>query len=63
VGPNLDDGLQDKDAEFIHTSIVDPNAEITEGFQAGLMPETYSDQLSPEQLDDLVAFLVQATHG
>jgi mono/diheme cytochrome c family protein len=63
VGPNLDDGLKGQDAEFIRTSIVDPNAEVTEGFQAGTMPQNYEQQLSPKQLDDLVAFLVQATSG
>jgi mono/diheme cytochrome c family protein len=61
VGPNLDEGLQGKDAAFIHESIVDPNAEITSGFQAGIMPQTYGQQLDDKQLADLVAFLVQAT--
>jgi mono/diheme cytochrome c family protein len=61
VGPDLDDVLQGKDAAFIHESIVDPNAEIASGFSAGIMPETYGDQLSDQQLDDLVAFLVQST--
>jgi mono/diheme cytochrome c family protein len=61
VGPNLDDVLKGKDAAFIHESIVDPNAEIASGFSAGIMPETYGDQLSDPQLNDLVAFLVQST--
>jgi mono/diheme cytochrome c family protein len=63
VGPNLDEGLQGRDPEFIRMSIVDPNAEITEGFQAGIMPQNYEQQLSPKQLDDLVAFLAHATSG
>jgi mono/diheme cytochrome c family protein len=57
IGPNLDDGLAGKDAAFIHESIVDPNAEVAEGFQPGVMPQTYGDQLSDQQLADLVAFL------
>jgi mono/diheme cytochrome c family protein len=61
VGPNLDDVLKGKDAAFIHESIVDPNAEIASGFTAGVMPETYGDQLDDQQLADLVAFLAQAT--
>jgi mono/diheme cytochrome c family protein len=61
VGPNLDDVLKGKDAAFIHESIVDPNAEVASGFSAGIMPQTYGDQLDEKQLADLVAFLVQAT--
>jgi mono/diheme cytochrome c family protein len=62
VGPNLDDGLKGKDAAFIHESIVQPNANVTTGFQAGIMPQNYGQQLDEKQLADLVAFLVQATH-
>jgi mono/diheme cytochrome c family protein len=63
VGPNLDEVLKGKDAAFIHESIVNPDAEIATGFSAGIMPSTYGDQLSEQQLADLVAFLVQATNG
>jgi mono/diheme cytochrome c family protein len=61
VGPNLDDVLKGKDAAFIHQSIVDPNAVIASGFSAGIMPTTYGSALSDQQLNDLVAFLVQST--
>jgi cytochrome c oxidase subunit 2 len=61
VGPNLDDVLKGKSADFIHESIVDPNAEIANGFTAGVMPEIYGEQLNDQQLADLVAFLAQAT--
>jgi mono/diheme cytochrome c family protein len=57
VGPNLGEVLADKDAAFIHESIVDPNAVIASGYSAGIMPQNYGQQLSPRQLDDLVAFL------
>ena len=57
VGPNLSEALQGKDADFIHTSIVDPNAVIAQGYQPGIMPQTYGSQLSAKQLADLVAFL------
>ncbi|HEY3069063.1 MAG TPA: cytochrome c [Gaiellaceae bacterium] len=63
VGPNLDDVLKGKDAAFIHESIVDPNAQIASGYQAGIMPQTFGQQLNDQQLADLVAFLVQATKG
>jgi mono/diheme cytochrome c family protein len=60
VGPNLDEALQGKDAAFVHESIVDPNAEITSGYSAGVMPQNFGQQLSQKQLDDLVAFLTSS---
>ena len=57
IGPNLGEVLAGKDAAFIRESIVEPNAEVASGYSAGVMPQTYGDQLSPKQLDDLVAFL------
>lgn len=59
IGPNLDTALAGKDDAFIETSIVDPSAEVEKGFPDGTMPDNYEDQLSPEQLDALVAFLSQ----
>jgi len=63
VGPNLDEVLKGKDAEFVRTSIVDPGAELAEGFQPGIMPTTFGDQLSDEQLDALVKYLLDSTKG
>jgi mono/diheme cytochrome c family protein len=63
IGPNLDEVLKGKDAAFIHESIVDPNAEVASGYQPGIMPDTYGEQLDEQQLADLVAFLVEATKG
>jgi mono/diheme cytochrome c family protein len=57
LGPNLDDALADKDRQFILESIVNPDAEVTQGFADNLMPEDYGQKLSEEQLADLVAFL------
>ncbi len=61
LGPNLDETLKGKDAEFIRESIVEPNAEIAPGFQEGVMPQDYGSQLTPKQIADLVAFLQQGT--
>jgi mono/diheme cytochrome c family protein len=63
VGPNLGEALKGKDAAFIHESIVAPNAEVAAGYPAGVMPQTYKDQLTPKQLDDLVAFLSSGSSG
>ena len=62
VGPDLDKTLTDKDAAFIKTSIVDPNAYIAPGYQKGIMPENFKSALSPKQLNDLVAFVYKSTH-
>ncbi len=61
TGPDLDEALEGKDAAFIRESIVDPDAQITEGFEAGLMPKDYGDKLSDQELSDLVAFLLQSS--
>jgi mono/diheme cytochrome c family protein len=61
VGPNLDDVLKGKDPAFIRESIVDPNAEIADGFAPGVMPQTFGDQFDDKQLSDLVAYLADAT--
>jgi mono/diheme cytochrome c family protein len=58
VGPNLDEALEGKDAEFVHQSIVEPDAEVAEGYNAGVMPSF--QQLSEDQVNDLVAFLTQS---
>ena len=59
VGPNLDETLQDKDADYVRESIINPNAEIAKGFQPGVMPQTYGEQLSNKQIADLVALLTK----
>jgi mono/diheme cytochrome c family protein len=58
TGPNLADALKGKDADFIHESIVDPNKEIYPGFQPGIMPQDFSDQIPPKDLDALVNYIL-----
>lgn len=43
--------------EYLRQSIVEPNAYVLEGFGQGIMPAGYGDELSAQQLNDLVAFL------
>ena len=59
IGPNLDEALSGKDAEFVHESIVDPNNDIASGYQPNIMPANFEQTLTPEQIDDLVAFLTK----
>ena len=44
--------------EYIHESIVNPNAYVVEGFQEGDMYQTFSEELSEQQIADLVAYLL-----
>ena len=61
VGPDLDAALKGKDEQFIEQSIVDPNAEIAKGYGPDIMPQTFGDALSPEDLQALVQYLSQST--
>ena len=63
VGPNLDDGLKGRDADFIRQSIVEPDAQVAQGYNPGIMPKNYGQQLSPEELDALVSYLEEAAGG
>jgi mono/diheme cytochrome c family protein len=44
-------------SDYIHASILDPNAYVVEGFAQGVMP-TYKDALKDGDLNDLVAYLM-----
>jgi mono/diheme cytochrome c family protein len=56
VGPNLDQVVPDLSAAEVKASIQTPDAKITEGFQAGIMPQ-YGQSLSGAQIDALVKYL------
>jgi nitric oxide reductase subunit C len=45
-------------AEYIHESIVNPNAYVVQGFQPNVMYQNYQKDLTPEQINDLVAYLM-----
>jgi cytochrome c oxidase subunit 2 len=57
TGPELDTALKGKDASFVRASILKPDAEVTSGFQGGIMPKDYGDTLSQQELDALVTYL------
>ncbi len=46
------------DLEYLHTSIVDPNAQIVQGFQPGIMPQDFAVRLTEEQIQQIIAFIV-----
>jgi cytochrome c oxidase subunit II len=57
TGPDLDEVLPDRDAAFIEQSIVEPDAQIAQGFSAGIMPGQFGQTLQPAELDALVKYL------
>jgi len=67
VGPSLAD-LADRAGsqkegytaeQYIHESIVDPNAYVVEGFQENLMPQNFGERLSEDQINDIITFLLE----
>jgi nitric oxide reductase subunit C len=44
--------------EYLRQSILETNAYVVEGFPEGVMPAAFSDALSDQQVDDLVAFML-----
>jgi cytochrome c2 len=59
TGPNLDDVLPGMSAAEIKQSIVDPNAKITSGYGAGIMPSSFGQTIQPSDLTALIKFLMQ----
>jgi mono/diheme cytochrome c family protein len=62
-GPDLDDVLQGQSAQKVEQSVVDPNAQITQGFQPDVMPQDFGQSLTPDQLGGLVQYLLDNVGG
>jgi cytochrome c oxidase subunit 2 len=45
------------DEAYLYESIVDPNAKIVAGYPANVMPANYAQQLSDDQINDIVAYI------
>jgi cytochrome c oxidase subunit 2 len=63
VGPNLDKSLSGQSPAMITQSIVDPNAKITPGYPSNVMPQNFEQVIPPDQLKQLVDYLVTSTGG
>jgi mono/diheme cytochrome c family protein len=59
IGPAFDGMGSRLTADQIRRGILDPNAEAAEGFEqfAGMMPATFGQQMSAQQLEAVVQFL------
>ncbi len=64
IGPSLDDlasvaaDAGGSPEDFVIESVLDPDAEVAEGFQPGVMP-SYEGRLSEEQLQTLAEYLLE----
>jgi mono/diheme cytochrome c family protein len=63
TGPNFDEALPGQSAAMIKESIVDPNAKITKGYPANVMPQSFGESLTPEEIEQLVQYLIKSTSG
>jgi len=57
VGPSLAGVGGRLDEAGIRQSITEPDATVVEGFAVGTMPAALADELSDQQLNDIVAYL------
>lgn len=58
VGPSLAGIGSRADSEYIRESILEPDAEIADGYNAGTMPDVWEDELTEQQIDQLIAYLL-----
>jgi mono/diheme cytochrome c family protein len=63
TGPDLDKVLPGQTSAMINESIVDPNKVIAKGYPANVMPENFEQTIPPDQLKQLVAYLIGSTGG
>jgi cytochrome c2 len=63
TGPNLDEVLAGQSPAAVRRSIVDPNAQQTPGFPLDVMPQNYEEIIPPNELAQLVEFLVSSAGG
>jgi mono/diheme cytochrome c family protein len=58
TGPDLDEVIPGQSAAQIRRSIVDPSAELAQGY-ADVMPKNFGDVISAQELNALVHFLLE----
>jgi cytochrome c5 len=60
VGPDLSGIGATRDREYLRRAILDPAADVPEGFPPGVMPPNYGDQLYATELEMLVDYLAES---
>jgi nitric oxide reductase subunit C len=58
VGSRAGERITDVPAgDYLRESILNPNGYVVEGFPSGVMYQSFADELTAEQVDNLVAYL------
>lgn len=63
LGPDLSKIGADRDRDFLRRSILDPDVELTEGFEAELMPPDYGEQMYAKELEMLLDYMAGLKEG
>jgi cytochrome c oxidase subunit 2 len=61
IGPNLDKVLAGMSKAEIREAIVDPNAQIADGYPPDVMPGNFADTLGDSGVDAVVQYLMEVT--
>jgi len=57
VGPDLTMIGATRDKEYLRRAVMTPNADIAEGFDPDIMPDTFGDDLSAKEMEMLINYL------
>ncbi len=57
IGPNLAGIGRRLDRDGLRRAVLDPNAEITQGFEPGIMPQDYREQMRVSELELVIDYL------
>jgi mono/diheme cytochrome c family protein len=60
IGPDLSSIGARKDREYLRRAILNPAADVAEGYPPGIMPPNYGDQLYASELEMLVDYLAES---
>ncbi|MGH2973970.1 MAG: c-type cytochrome [Solirubrobacterales bacterium] len=63
TGPDLDEALPGQSAAMVRESIVDPNAHIAKGYPPNVMPANFETIIKPNEIEQLVEYLIESTGG
>jgi cytochrome c551/c552 len=60
IGPDLNSIGASRDREYLRRAILDPAADVAEGYPPGIMPPNYGEQLYAMELEMLVDYLAES---